>query len=158
MQPRTHAETVTVSLPAEELYDIVSDVTRSGEWSPICTACWWDEGCAPDGHPRVGDWFTGRNETSTRTWETRSQVVAAERGREFAFVVGGAYVRWGYALTPAADGTQLTESWEFLPEGIAMFQAKYGPDAPAQIIDRTEAAVHGIPVTLAAIKRIAEAG
>ena len=30
-----------------------------GEWSPICRACWWDEG----GGPQVGAWFTGRNET-----------------------------------------------------------------------------------------------
>jgi hypothetical protein len=23
---------------------MVADVTRVGEWSPMCTACWWDEG------------------------------------------------------------------------------------------------------------------
>ena len=23
---------------------MVSDVTRMGEWSPVCKACWWDEG------------------------------------------------------------------------------------------------------------------
>ena len=56
--------------------------------------CWWDEG---DG-PRVGAYFTGRNETPGRTWETRSQVIAAERGRRFAFVVGDALVRWEYTF------------------------------------------------------------
>ncbi|HEV2258918.1 MAG TPA: hypothetical protein VGS06_37860 [Streptosporangiaceae bacterium] len=34
------------------------------------------------------------------TQETRSVVVAADRGREFAFVVGGSWVRWGYTFTP----------------------------------------------------------
>jgi hypothetical protein len=90
---------------------MVSDVTRMGEWSPVCRACWWDEG---DG-PRAGAWFTGRNELPERTWETRSRVVAADRGREFAFAVRGSWVRWGYTFTPVAGGTQVTESWEFLP-------------------------------------------
>ena len=61
-------------------------MTRTGEWSPVCPACWWDEGAETG---QVGVWFTGRNETPERTWETRSQVVAADRGREFAWLVGG---------------------------------------------------------------------
>lgn len=147
-----YSESVIVARPAEFVYDMVADVTRMGEWSPICTACWWDDG---DG-PRVGAWFTGRNEVPGRVWETRSQVVAADRGREFAFVVGGAWVRWGYAFTPADGGTQITESWEFLPGGIARFHERYGEDAQAQIADRAEAARWGIPVTLAAIRKAAE--
>ena len=85
---------VLVACPPEALYDLVSDVTRTGEWSPICEACWWDEG---DG-PRVGAHFTGRNVTPSRTWETRCVVVAADPGREFAWVVGEDIVRWGYLL------------------------------------------------------------
>ena len=145
---------MVIGRPAEFVYDMVSDVTRMGEWSPVCKACWWDEG---DG-PNVGAWFTGRNETPERTWETRSQVVAAERGREFAFVVGGTRVRWGYTFAPFTEGTEVTESWGFLPDGIAMFEERFGDEAPTQIANRTEAARQGIPVTLAAIKRVAEAG
>ena len=150
---RHHQESVTVQASAGTLYDLVSDITRTGEWSPVCTSCWWDdEGSAG----QVGAWFTGRNELPHRTWETRSQVVAAERGREFAWVVGGRFVRWGFTLAPADAGTILTESWEFLPEGIAMFEEKFGDDAQAQIADRTRQALAGIPKTLAAIKVIAE--
>ena len=53
-------------------------------------------------------------------------------------------------------GTRLTESWAFLPDGIALFHERYGDDAQRQIEDRTRAAHEGIPATLAAIKRIAE--
>ena len=123
-----------------------------GEWSPICKACWWDDGETP----RVGAWFTGRNETPERTWETRSEVVVADRGGEFAFVVGGSFVRWGYTFTPVDGGTEISESWEFLPAGIAMFEKRFGADAQVQIANRTEAAHRGIPLTLAAIKRTAE--
>jgi hypothetical protein len=150
----TFSDSMVIGRPAEFVYDMVSDVTRMGEWSPVCKACWWDEG---DG-PNVGAWFTGRNETPERTWETRSQVVAAERGREFAFVVGGTRVRWGYTFAPVTEGTEVTESWSFLPDGIAMFEERFGDEAPTQIANRTEAARQGIPVTLAAIKRVAEAG
>ncbi|WP_432484460.1 SRPBCC family protein [Kineococcus esterisolvens] len=134
------------------LYDLVSDVTRTGQWSPVCTGCWWDEGQSA----RVGAWFTGRNEVIGRVWETRSRVVAAERGREFAFVVGGDRVRWGFTSTPVDGGTRTTESWEFLTAGLAAFAELYGQDAPQQIADRTRAAHEGIPATLAATARIAE--
>lgn len=148
-----HSDSIVVARPPEQLYDLVSDVTRTGEWSPVCTACWWDEG---DG-PLAGAWFTGRNRTPEREWETRSQVVVADRGREFAWVVGGTWVLWGYTLAPAAaGGTLLTESWEFLPAGLARFRERYGVDADAQIADRTAAAYAGIPATLAAIKELAE--
>lgn len=153
MPELTHAESVVVATSPEALYDLVSDVTRTGEWSPVCRACWWDDGASAE----VGAWFTGRNEVPGRTWETRSQVVAADRGREFAFLVGGSLVRWGFTLEPVDGGTRLTESWEFLPAGLELFRERYGDDAQRQIEDRTRAAHEGIPATLAAIKRIAEA-
>lgn len=148
-----YSESITIEAPAQTVYDIVSDITRTGEWSPVCTSCWWDDDVIVG---VVGAWFTGRNELPDRTWETRSQVVSAEPGREFAWVVGGKFVRWGYTLANVDAGTVLTESWEFLPEGIAMFGEKYGDQASAQIADRTQQALSGIPKTLSAIKRIAE--
>ncbi len=131
---------------------MVADVTRMGDWSPVCKECWWDDGASA----AVGSWFTGRNELPDRTWETRCEVVVANRGREFAFVVGGSYTRWGYTFTPVEGGTRITESWEFLPGGAAMFEERFGADAQAQLANRAEAARSGIPITLAAIKRAAE--
>lgn len=148
-----YSESIVVECSAETLYDMVSDVTRMGEWSPVCKACWWDAGDSP----RVDAWFTGRNELPERTWETRSQVVVADRGREFAFVVGGSWIRWGYTFFPVDGGTKVTESWEFLPAGVARFEQRFGADAQAQISDRTMAAHQGIPETLAALKKAAEA-
>ena len=153
LSTRKYQESVTVHASAEAVYDLVSDITRTGEWSPVCTSCWWDD---ENSAGQIGAWFTGRNELPHRTWETRSQVVAAERGREFAWVVGGKFVRWSFTMAPADAGTTLTESWEFLPDGIAMFEEKFGDRAPEQIADRTQQALHGIPVTLAAIKQIAD--
>jgi hypothetical protein len=152
MTPRTHSDSIVVARPPDAVYALVADVTRMGEYSPICAECWWDEG---DG-PRVGAHFTGRNVLPERTWETRSEVVAAEPGREFAWVVGPQMVRWGYTFTAVDDGTEVVESWEFLPAGETIFVERFGDDAPEQIADRHQKAVTGIPETLAAIKRAAE--
>jgi hypothetical protein len=162
MSDLSYQASIHVDRDPETLYDLVSDVTRMGEWSPICAACWWDD----DGGPRAGGWFTGRNQTPERTWETRSQVVTADRGREFAFEVNHGFVRWSYTFAPAdggpsggpSSGTVLTETWNFLPKGIAGFHDRYGPDAETQIAERTSAAHRGIPLTLAAIKKTAESG
>ncbi len=109
-----------------------------------------------DGGLRVGAWFTGDNELPGRIWQTRSQVVAADRPREFAWLVGDGFVRWGYLLEPEAEGTRLTETWDFLPAGQAMFRAKYGERADAEIADREQVARAGIPATLARLKELAE--
>ena len=147
------SDSVTVALAPDEVYALVSDVTRIGEWSPVCKACWWDD---PDAGAVVGAWFTGRNVLPDRTWETRSQVVAAEPGREFAWEVNNGWVRWGFSIEPAPAGSRLTQHWRFRPKGIAGFGERFGDDADAQIAERSRLALSGIPETLAAIKSTAE--
>ncbi len=148
-----YSESIVINRPPEDLYAMVSDISRMGEWSPICKECWWDEGAAAE----VGAWFTGRNVNGDATWETRSEVVAAKPGEEFAWIVGGNLARWGYVFSPSDDGTQVTESWEFLPAGIKMFNDHFGETAQKEIDSRVEAAQTGIPITLATLKKIAEA-
>ncbi|MHB8191263.1 MAG: SRPBCC family protein [Ferrimicrobium sp.] len=152
MENINYSDSIFIARSPNTLYDMVSDITRMGEWSPVCKACWWDK----DDDARVGAWFTGRNELPERTWETRSKVVVAQPGEEFAFMVGGSLIRWGYTFKLVDGGTEVTESWEFLPDGISAFQKRFGADAEAQIANRTEAAHNGIPATLAAIKAVAE--
>lgn len=154
MSDLTHSESIAIAASPEAVYDLVSDVTRTGEWSPVCRECWWDEGSAG----AVGDVFTGRNVLPDRTWETRCTVIAAERGREFGWLVGDSLVRWVYSMEKVPGGTRLTEAWAFLPNGIALFHDRYGQDADAQIAARTDLAHRGISETLAAMKRIAESG
>jgi hypothetical protein len=154
MATLNRSASVVIARSATDLYDMVADITHMGQWSPVCKACWWEDG----GKPEVGAWFGGRNERPDRTWETRSQVVAADPGRQFAFAVGGVWARWGYTFKPVEGGTEVTESWEFLPDGIAMFKERFGASAEKEIDDRSEAARTGIPATLAALKRSAEQG
>ena len=151
-EPRTFSASIEIAATPSAVYAVVSDVTRTGEWSPVCRDCWWDEG---DG-PWVGARFTGRNVTPDRTWETRCEVVHAVEGVAFGWAVNGGLVRWGYTMTATPVGTLLTESWEFTTRGLRFFVDKHGDQAPATIEARTRAAHEGIPATLAAIKTVVE--
>lgn len=117
-----HQDSIVIHASPDEVYELVSDVTRTGEWSPICQSCWWHEGESA----RVGAHFTGRNESNGRTWETVSEVVAAERARKFAWIVGDDYVRWEYTIDPLDGDTELTESWEFTPAGQDFMYERFG--------------------------------
>lgn len=150
----THQDSILISATPESVYETVSDITRTGEWSPVCKECWWDEGAGP----QVGSYFTGRNVTPDRTWETRSKVVSADPGRSFGWSVADGRVFWTYTMRTVDGGTEVTESWEFTAEGQEFIATKY-PDSPeAEIEKRQVAAETGIPATLAALKRIIERG
>jgi hypothetical protein len=89
------------------VYELVADVTRMGEWSPECRRCeWLDE-----------QTFLGHNQAGPIKWSTTSRVVAADPGREFAFTViirDRESTRWRYRFEPIAEGTRVTESYEFV--------------------------------------------
>lgn len=102
-----------VAAPPVAVYDLVADVSAIERWSPSASAIAYDPGAGPE----VGAWFGGHNRRGGSEWDTRSQVVAAEPGAEFAFVVGGArdgIVRWAWTLRARGEGTVVTQSWRLL--------------------------------------------
>lgn len=147
-----HSDSIQIDASPEEVYAVVSDITRTGEWSPVCRRAEWAE----EGRTGVGAQFLGHNESGERRWTTTSTVIAADPGEHFAWEVGEGYVHWGYRMRPVDGGTELTHDWEFLPAGQAFFVERFGDDAPAQVEQRTRSAHDSIPQTLAAIKEIVE--
>lgn len=147
-----HQESVTIRRPPEELYDLVADISQMGRWSPVCTGGAFDDD---------GEWFTGTNAMGDSTWETRCRVVVADRGREFAFVNCGLdgrldMVRWGFTFAPRDDGAEIIQTWAVLEDsadGLGVGEADAVP-----ILDfMRDAALRGMPATLAALKVEAEA-
>jgi hypothetical protein len=103
---------------ANQIWDLVSDVTRVGEFSPETFEAEWLDGAR---RPAVGARFRGhvrRNGRGPVYW-TVCTVTACDPGREFAFAVAGprgaVLNTWRYQLLPDADGTDVTESFE-LPD------------------------------------------
>jgi hypothetical protein len=104
---------VWVDAAPETVYDLVSDVSTVGRWSPNASEVAYDDGAGP----RAGAWFSGRNSKADKEWTTRSQVVEAEPGRGFGFVVGGAedgIVHWQWTLRAHGRGTVVTQAWKLL--------------------------------------------
>lgn len=101
-----------VAVAPDQLYALVSDVTRTPEWSPEVIECRWLDGATG---PAVGARFVARNRRRWLTWPNKPVVEVAEPGREFTVSrtePGGGTIRWSFRLRPDGDGTELTEGYE----------------------------------------------
>jgi dimethylaniline monooxygenase (N-oxide forming) len=97
-----------IAAPAAQLYDLVSDVTQMGRWSPECTGARWLGDAAG---PAVGARFRGANRRGWVRWWTTNEVVTAEPGRQFAFETKQSGTRWGYRLEPDGEGATIVTEW-----------------------------------------------
>jgi dimethylaniline monooxygenase (N-oxide forming) len=107
--PLVDSVSVTIRADAGDLWDMVSDVTRMGEWSPECTSGRWIG--KPRG-PVVGARFVGFNRRGWARWATTNEVVEAERGKAFAFRTDVVGTVWAYRFeaAPGGEGTVVSES------------------------------------------------
>jgi uncharacterized protein YndB with AHSA1/START domain len=102
---------IHVDAPVSEVWDLVTDVTRIGEFSPETFEARWTRGSTG---PEVGATFKGhvkRNGVGPTYWSlcTVTRCVPEE---EFEFSVGTAQTavnNWGYALSAEGGGTRVTE-------------------------------------------------
>ncbi len=104
-----HDEVSTiVGAGPKEVFDLVSDVTRTPQWSPQVVGCdWLDEAT----HAAVGTRFAGRNRLKWFRWTNYPVITAVDPARRFAFARterGGGTIEWYWRLAPAADGTEVT--------------------------------------------------
>src|ERR1700722_3600972 len=121
--------TVHMAAPADRVWDLVSDVTRIGEFSPETFEAEWLGGAAG---PAVGAKFRGhvkRNQKGTTYWTTCT-VTASGPGREFSFGVGRPEKPlnvWRYQLEVNGDGTDVTESFTLAkPLPLRLYWAMLG--------------------------------
>jgi len=145
--------TVHMAASADRVWDVVSDITRIGEFSPETFEAEWLGGASG---PEVGARFRGhvrRNGRGPVYW-TVCTVTACDPGREFGFAVigpgGEALNTWRYQLEPSAGGTAVTESFE-LPDRplIRLYWMVAG-------FARGRTNLEGMRVTLEKIKAVTE--
>jgi uncharacterized protein YndB with AHSA1/START domain len=105
--------TVHMDAPPERVWELVSDVTRIGEFSPETFEAEWIDGATG---PAVGAKFRGhvkRNGKGPIYWVTCT-VLVSDPGREFTFGTAGKTEPlnvWSYRLEPNGTGTDVTESF-----------------------------------------------
>ena len=107
------AVTVHIDAPPAEVWALVSDVTRIGEYSPETFEAEWLDGATG---PEVGARFRGHVKRNGRgpTYWAPCVVTECEPERVFEFGVGRpgqAINTWRYELEPTEGGTDVTESF-----------------------------------------------
>jgi len=110
------AVTLHIDAPADKVWDLVSDITNMGEYSPEVVEAEWIGGATG---PAVGARYRGhvkRNEKWPVLYWTTCEITECRRGEvfEFAVVMRDRPVnRWRYEFRPTNDGgTDVTESFD----------------------------------------------
>ena len=110
-----HRARIEIDASPQRVYELVSDITRMGEWSPECYRCEWLDGATT---ATVGARFRGHNRLGRVRWSADAVVTVAHPAHEFAFTTlhknGREETQWTYRFDQITTGTQVTESYEFM--------------------------------------------
>lgn len=149
MNEERGSATVTIEASPEEVYAVVSDVTRMGELSPECARCEWVDGATG---PEPGARFHGYNKVGDFEWDVPCEVRRAEPAKVFEFAaapdLGEQATVWTYTLEPVDGGTKVTESFYAPLVNVEGAQSNFP--------GRSEMLVEGCRKTLEALKRAVE--
>lgn len=113
------------------MFGYVSDLTRSGEWSPECLGGSWASGTPS----AVGSVFAARNHREPEVvswapvvrgeWSTECEVVESSSPRVFSWAMRDSAGRaqesvWSFEIAPAESGSVLTHAFRMgeLTEGM----------------------------------------
>ena len=141
---------IEIDAAPRAVYELVSDITRMGEWSPECYRCEWLGGATT---AAVGAKFRGHNRLGKVRWTTDAIVTTADPGQQFAFTTlhkdGREETVWRYQFRQIGGGTEVIESYQFLwcPIGNRIAEVP---------IPRNKQLRRGIQQTLERIKAAAE--
>lgn len=140
----------TISAPPAEVWKMVSDPTRYGDWSPENQGAQWLDGATG---PALGARFRGSNKNGWARWRTTCTVSEFVEDEVFAFDVrsGIPIATWGYRLEPVevhgATHTLVTEEFTSRePKPIERLGSML-----LRVDDRPEFNRAGMEATLAAI-------
>ncbi len=154
LRPLTGEVSVRIAAPPAAVWDLVSDVTRIGEFSPETFEAEWIRGATG---PTIGAQFKGhvkRNGVGPTYW-TLCTVTVCEPERHFEWAVGNDAVtanNWGYRLEPAGDGTLVTEYFRLEPHlPMRLYWLLLGPF-------RGRTNEKGMRTTLERMKAVVEGG
>jgi uncharacterized protein YndB with AHSA1/START domain len=113
---RSCTASLDIAAPIEAVWDLLSDVTRVGEWSVECRSCEWLEGATG---PTPGARFRGRNRRNATPWTRTCEVLAVDPPRRLVWRTLPTRLlpdstEWTVELTDGGDHTHLTESMRIL--------------------------------------------
>src|SRR5687768_12999796 len=107
--------TVDVAATPVQVWSVLSDPTRVGEWSHECHTVTWI-----DGHSvaAVGARFRGNNRAGALKWSRTCTITELESERLLVYRTSGGLppdsTEWRFRLEPVDGGTRITQSFRIL--------------------------------------------
>jgi len=147
-------ESIDIGAPPERLYDMVSDLSRMGEWSPENQGGKWVGGATG---AVEGARFKARNRRGWRRWSSVATIVTANPPKDVAWessAFGMKIAFWRYRFEPnGSGGTTVTESTEDRRGRTMHFLGR----AATGVADRQTENKKNMRATLVQLKKAAEA-
>ena len=145
--------TTEIAALSDQVYAMVADLTRMGEWSPENTGATWLGGASG---PAPGARFKATNTAGRKEWSTTGKIVEAVPGRVLSFrvtAVGAKVALWTYRFESTDVGCSVTESWDDERNAFIKFMGK----PVSGVADRATHNRAGMEETLRNLKAAAEA-
>jgi hypothetical protein len=108
---------VSVDVPASppQVWAVLSDPTRVGQWSHEAVAARWLDGAQ---EAVAGAWFEGRSRARIFRWRRPCLITTAEADRRIVWRARGGLghdsTQWSFTLEPLPRGTRITQSFQVL--------------------------------------------
>ncbi|MFZ2175578.1 MAG: SRPBCC family protein [Rhodococcus sp. (in: high G+C Gram-positive bacteria)] len=147
---KTLEATIDIAATPQDVWAVVSDLKRMGEWSPQCRKMRVLGGVVEKGAKTVN-----LNRKGLLVWPTTSKVVRFEPNRSLAFRIAENRTIWSYDLEPTESGTKVTERRE-APTGTSKVSQFLVKTVLGGNDDFEVELVEGMNATLARIKAAAE--
>jgi uncharacterized protein YndB with AHSA1/START domain len=108
--------TVDINAPVEAVWALLSDVTRTGEWSVECRGAEWLHGATT---ATAGAKFRGRNRRNATRWSRICEVLEVDAPHRLVWRTLPTRLlpdstRWEFELASTGTGTKLTERMQIL--------------------------------------------
>ncbi|MFE0751239.1 SRPBCC family protein [Gordonia sp. NPDC058843] len=100
-------ESIDIDATPEQVWSVISDLKRMGEWSPQCKKM-----IIRGGTVGLGTKTININRRGPLVWPTTSKVVRYTPHQELGFRVAENHTIWSYTITPKDAGVTVTERRE----------------------------------------------
>ena len=115
--------------PVGAVWNVVVDITRTGEWSHECNGIEWEGGAT---EAKLGARFRGRNRQGRSKWSRQCEITVVDNERELAWrTIPTAIYRdstdWSIKVEPIDDGarTRLTQTYQVTKIGPVLDRIFY---------------------------------
>ncbi len=130
----TAESSIVIDAPPGRLWDVVAEVTRIPEWSPVCHQVeWMDASTAAV----VGARFRGHNRLNGARWTRDCVITEAVPGSVLAFSTlfkGEESTRWRYRLEAQGSSTRVSEAYQvvMVPRWVRVMRRLPGAAAKSE--------------------------